>query len=487
MIIIIKKVKAINQQDFMWVKQTITLLCFILSFNLIAQDGYEIKVNIDGYTQDSLYLAYYMGDKQYLQDTVIRSADNNFIFKGNEALASGMYLVVMAPEHNYFELLINEDNQHFELSTQKGRAQVAEMAFKGSPENELFYGYLKYIGSQRPLAQALQKELKAEQNPKKKAKKQAELEHIDADVKAFQKQLVTNHPTSFTAAIIQVNKALIYPDFKGSKEAINTQKWHWMQQHYFDNIDLSDTRLLRTAYLFKKIDYFVQKLSVQHPDSIILALDMVLEKLQPSEDNFRFYLAHYLGFYGNSKYVGMDAIYVHLVDHYYAKNLAPWVNQDWLIETLENARKLRPVLIGKTAPNILMQHQNGSRIALHDVVSPYTVLYFWRYDCSHCKKSMPHLKAFYDAFHDQGIEIFAACAKLRDEVPECWDYIEENEIGDWIHVVDPFGRSRFMITYDLATTPKIFILDKDKKIISKRLSAEQLPDYFNHLLGTDIK
>lgn len=460
--------------------------CLLITLNLQAQQGHKIDVQIDGYTQDSLYLAYYLGDKQYIQDTVIRNAGDHFIFEGEELLDKGMYLIVMAPDNQFFDILIDSDDQYFSVHTQKEK-RVASMQFENSDENELFYNYLNFLSTQRPIAQAIQQEIKEERSDKKKAIKQEELNKIDAKVKNYQKELIKANPASLTAAVIKMNTPLVFPDFEGTDEAINTQKWRWMQQHYFDNIDLADSRLLRTSFLFKKIDYFVQKISVQHPDSIIQALDVLLGKLQASEDNFKFYLSHYLGFYGNSKYVGMDAIYVHLVDNYYAKNLAPWVSEEWLQETLTNARRLRPVLIGKIAPNILMQRKDGSKLALHDVESPYTVLYFWRYDCSHCKKSMPYMKAFYDAFHDQGVEIFAACAKTRDEVPECWDYIEENEIGEWIHVVDPYGRSRFMPIYDLRITPKIFILDKDKKIISKRLGAEQLPDFFNQLLGTDIK
>ncbi|RME95416.1 MAG: TlpA family protein disulfide reductase, partial [Bacteroidetes bacterium] len=113
---------------------------------------------------------------------------------------------------------------------------------------------------------------------------------------------------------------------------------------------------------------------------------------------------------------------------------------------------------------------------------PYTVLYFWRYDCGHCKKSTPDMKAFYEEFADKGVTLFAVCSKLRDEVPECWEYIDENEIGDWLHVVDPYGRSRYMSIYDLRSTPQIYVLDADKKIISKRLGADQLSDFMRRVL-----
>ena len=75
---------------------------------------------------------------------------------------------------------------------------------------------------------------------------------------------------------------------------------------------------------------------------------------------------------------------------------------------IDNAKKLEPLLIGKTAPNIKMQKQDGSSISLYDVSSPYTILYFWRYDCGHCKESTPFMKEFYEKYKVLKIVIYIA-------------------------------------------------------------------------------
>ncbi len=460
-----------------------TLLFLAFSLTIWAQEGFEIKVSINGYQQQELYLAYYLGDKQYIQDTVVRADDGSYTFSGEEALEGGIYLVVMAPDNQFFQILVDDNNQRFSLTTAMGETQLENTQFTNSPDNQDFYEYLLYLADQRTEGDEFQKTLSSE-NASEKDKEEAKmaLEGLSDKVLAYQNKFIADHAGSLPAAIIEANLPTDFPEFTGTEEEINNKKWRWMQKHYFDNINLGDTRMLRTPFLFQRVDYFVQKLHVQHPDSIAIAVDFVLEKMQPSEDNFKFYLIHFLNFYAASKFVGMDAVYVHLVDKYYAVGLAPWTEQEQLDKIVDNANRLRPLLIGETAPDLLMERRDGSKISLSSVDSPYTVLYFWRYDCGHCKKSTPILAEFYQKFKDRGVEIFAGCAKLRDEVPECWDYIDENEIGEWIHVVDPYGRSRFMTTYDLKTTPQIYVLDKDKKIISKRLGAEQLEELFNRLL-----
>jgi len=464
-----------------------TLLLTLLALSTWAQEGHQIKVTIDGYTEPQLYLAYYLGDKQYILDTVQRAKDDSFTFAGDEPLAGGIYLLVMAPDNQFIQVLVDENNQRFSMNTVMGDEQLQKTRFKKSPDNQLFYDYLSFLAAQRPLGTAIQERLEAAQTEGEKEAIRQEMEGLNDNVVAHQRQIITEHPGSLPAAIIQANLPVDVPEFTGTEEEVNNRKWRWMQQHYFDNINLGDVRMLRTPFLFQQVDYYVQKLQVQHPDTLGQAVDFVLEKMKPAPDIFKFYLIHFLNFYAASKFVGMDAVYVHLVDNYYAKNLAPWTEQEQLEKIIDNANRLRPLLIGKTAPDIRMEREDGSQISLSEVESPYTVLYFWRYDCGHCKESTPIMKAFYEKFKDRGVKIFAGCAKSRDEVPGCWDYIKENGIGEWIHVVDPYGRSRFMQTYDLKSTPQIYVLDKNKVIISKRLGAEQLEDLMNRLLEENQK
>lgn len=92
------------------------------------------------------------------------------------------------------------------------------------------------------------------------------------------------------------------------------------------------------------------------------------------------------------------------------------------------------------------------------------------------------MKEFYAKWKDKGVKIFAVCSKVGKEVPGCWDYIDDQEINDWLHTVDPYMRSKFVKLYDVTQTPAIYLLDKDKKIISKRVGAEQLDDLLTRII-----
>ena len=458
-------------------------LCLGLMSLGAQEQGYRIEVELKGYEEDTLYLAYHLGDKQYIRDTVGVQKNGTFVFEGEENLEGGLYLIVLAPNNEFFQILVDKDNQRFAIKSDAGKL-TEKIEFEDSKDNARFYKYLNYISEKRPTAEKIRAELSelGDEENEKKENLNKQLDDLNKQVEEYQLELIEKFPKSLTAAIIKANLAIDVPEFEGNEEEKRRKRWRYSQQHFFDNIDLSDPRLLRTPFLFPRIDQFVSKLQVQHPDTIAKALDYILEKTKPAEGTFKYLLIHYLNEFSKSKIVGMDAVYVHLVDNYYRKGLATWTGEDQLKKILESADKLKPLLIGKIAPNILMEKRDGSKIALHEVDSEYTILYFWRYDCGHCKKSTPFMKEFYEKFKDRGVEIFSICTKFTDEIPKCWEYIDENEIQDWLHTVDPYHQSRFSKIYDIRSTPQMYILDAKKEIISKKIGAEQLEEVMDKII-----
>ena len=83
-----------------------------------------------------------------------------------------------------------------------------------------------------------------------------------------------------------------------------------------------------------------------------------------------------------------------------------------------------------------------------------------------------------------------------DFEPEPWlEFVREKNIGDWIHVSDnpeinasdsatalimagvtTLKSLNFRTTFDVYATPKMFLLDRDKRVIAKQVGAEQIAD-----------
>ncbi|MCP3927627.1 MAG: redoxin domain-containing protein, partial [Bacteroidetes bacterium] len=469
-------------------KSYLLYLFLLVSFStLFASGGYEIKVKIDGFEEKQLYMGYHYGDKQYLRDTTEMDQSGYFVFKGEEPLEGGMYLIVMPPDNKYFQVLLNEHEQRFTVHT-KAQDPSGSMEIEGSFDNGLFYDYLHFLGEKRPQADQLHAEIEKAGEGSTQAKKlQEKLDVLNEEVNSFQENLISNHPNALTSSIVRANQGVEIPEFEGDEKEVQLKKWQFMRVHYFDNIDMADPRILRTPFLFQRVDYFISKLTVQYPDSINVAIDEVLEALRPAEESFKFYLIYFLNAYAKSNIVGMDAVYVHLVDKYYAQGDASWTEKEQLEKITGNADRLRPILIGKKAPDIDMfslnieetikmkdaeneykRYKVDRPINLHSVKADFTVLLFWAPNCAHCKKSMSDIVEFYDKFKDKGVEVFAVCTKTYKELPDCAEMLKEKNAIKWINAADPFYKSKFSIKYDVKSTPSIFIINDKKEIVSKR-------------------
>ncbi len=483
---------------------SLLLTLTFFSFTLFGQAGYQIEVKLDNYDQDLLMLGYHYGDKQYIKDSVKVSADGKFIFKGTENLDPGVYLVVMPPDNQYFQLLIDTKEQRFSVKTD-AKSPNANMQIEGSSDNKLFYDYMSFLGKKRPEADQLKKQMETA-SAGDKAKIQKQLEDLNNGVKAYQKNIVENQSSTLTATLVKSGMESPMPEFTGSEKEIQLQRYKHYKAHYFDNLNLADERLVRSPILFQRIDYYLNKLTVQAPDSIIASIDLILEKVKPANETFKYYLVHFLNTYAASKIVGMDGVYVHIAENYYAKGLAPWTEAEQLKKITDNAKTLKPILIGKIAPDLNMfeidiegtiaaadanneyqRWKSKRNISLHGVDAPYTVLFVWDPDCGHCKKSMPKMLEFYENFKDRGVEIFAVCTKTYDEMPSCAETMKEKGMLNWINAIDPFIKSKYKQIYDIRSTPQIFILNDKKEIISKKIGAEQISEVMERILEIDAK
>lgn len=56
------------------------------------------------------------------------------------------------------------------------------------------------------------------------------------------------------------------------------------------------------------------------------------------------------------------------------------------------------------------------------------------------------------------------------------EFVEKNELFDFINCWDPNKQSNYWTIYNVFSTPVMYILDKDKKIIAKNLAVEQMVD-----------
>ena len=226
-----------------------------------------------------------------------------------------------------------------------------------------------------------------------------------------------------------------------------------------------------------------------HPDSVYKESVNIIEKSRSSKAMFRYLVSYCFNFALESKVMGMDAAFVKIAKRYYLTGQADWVDKENLEKIEREVLLTQYNLIGETAPELKLQTLEGNWVSLHETKAPFTLLLFWEENCGHCKKQVPEIKTkLLDKFKSHGFKVFAVHTQPEKEK---WEkFVTEYELFDFINCWDPHNQSNFRAYYHVDSTPVLYLLDKNKKIIAKKLDVEQLTDMLTReykKMGIDVK
>jgi len=356
------------------------------------------------------------------------------------------------------------------------------MQIKGSKQNEAFYQFHNYMAEQSKINMPLQKEMqKYKDKPKKADKIREQLIANEKVVKEHWKELAKEWKGTLFGAVIksmiepEMPEIIVPENITNKDSAKQMMQYMWHKDHYFDNIDFQDDRLIRTPFFSPKIDRFMTQVVVQHPDSIIKEGEKIIEAARGTDENFGFLVRYMFGYKDKSKLMGMDKVFVEISEKYYLSGDATWADSAFIEKIRERVIKEKPNLIGNQAPKLeKLETYEKQFINLYEIKSDYTVVVFWEPNCGHCKKTIPKLyKSFKQMKKDDlNVQVLAIYTQLEREP---WEkFIEEKEIFDWINAYDKYYFTNFRNNYDIYSTPTIYLLDKNKKIIGKRLAVDQI-------------
>jgi peroxiredoxin len=217
---------------------------------------------------------------------------------------------------------------------------------------------------------------------------------------------------------------------------------------------------------------------------VIREADYMLLLARNNEGMYKFLINWLTDEYITPKYMGQDAIFVHLFEKYHSKGLSPWLTDKQQKTISDRAYMLMANLLGKKAADLKMTDTSGKQVSLYDVEADYTVVVFWEPGCSHCQHEIPRLDSIYRAkWKAQGVKIFAVLSE--NEVPKWKEFIQKHDLKEWVHVYQTEEARKkeaaseipnYKQLYDITQTPTLYLLDKDKNIIAKKLGILQMND-----------
>jgi len=444
----------------------------VIFFTASFGQGYQIDAHIKGIRDSSLILGHYSKNSTLFvpKDTAKADSEGNLSFKGEVNLPGGIYVILFPGNQRWVELVYSGKEDHFSFTTDTSDV-IGKMKVTGSKENELFYSYQNELKSKAKQIEALNRE--------KGLDFQKKLTASQEDFKYYRQKFLSDNADTFTAKLLRMSADPEIPAAPKLPNGKTDSMWvfNYYKAHYWDGYDFSDSRILNTPFLEPKLDRYFKNLVVQVPDSLIKDADWLVSKTAGNKDVKSFVVFYITNQYENPKTVGTEGLWVHMAEKYYLSG-EMGVAEDVRKRIVEKVNTMKYLLVNKTFPPLTLTDPAGKKVDLKTVAANYTVLFFYAPTCGHCKEASPKLKEFYEKNKANGIKVVAISTEHNME--EWKSFITTYHLDGLINGFDALKEIDFGRKFDVVTTPTIYILDKNKKIIARKMPVEQLQDFMNY-------
>lgn len=495
-------------------KFTLFLIFFaVLSLGGFAQGGHDIKINFKGCTDSTAYLVLYRWDQQYLIDTCKNVKNGQIQFKGKRELDKGVYVLVSQRMAIYFDFIINE-SQKFTINADI--ADISEsLKAPGNKENELFFSYVRFLTGKNKEFGKIAAQTKGKSKEDSTKFMNEKIAAFMKEAKQFDKDFIQKNKGTFVGDLVNLKTdkepEVIPKASNGRPDSIYA--YFYRKAHYFDGVDFKDERMIRNQFFDDRIKGYFDNVIIQHPDTVIEALDMVLSRCGGENLIYNILLGHFTYKYEQNKNMLFDKdgntstfekVFIHLSQKYILSGKAKGVYTE---ETNKKIKERIDILVnlqpGATVANLYMIDTTGAKSVskmgfdtcktslslstlfyakepelkklyktLYDVKAKYTVLVFWASDCGHCQTDIPKLSDSLRKLKGK-VDFKVFGVQTKDDLEPWRKFIIEKKL-DFIDVYDPMHYNNLKERFDINSTPVIYILDRDKRIKAKKLSVEQV-------------
>jgi thiol-disulfide isomerase/thioredoxin len=461
----------------------ITAVLFSLSsLFLHAQDGYEIRVTLKPFKNQYIYLGHYYGKQLPIIDSALLNDKSQAVFKGNKKLGGGIYLIGYPDKAHHFEIALDKSQK---FSIVADTAKLQSVTFQNSPENVEFKAYQDYMAKNGSSIDSLIRK-RSKVSAADSIKISGQIEAINDKIKKYRNDIIAKGGNNLLPTLLKAMKEPEIPKNDPAAKADSMFAYKYFKAHYWDGVNFYDDRLARTPFFESRLDKYMEQLVYPSADSVIKEIDYMLGFASINDEMQKFLLLKFVNRYLNQKYMWEDKVFVHLFEKYFSQKTYPWLTEAGMKTITNRAYSLMANILGTEASDIELPDTADKTTKLYALQAPYTLVVIWDPTCSHCKEIVPRLDSAYNAkWKNMGLKFFAMGRETEGKKSDWLNFIHDHHLSQWTHVYyskaadearTGSGIPGYTQLYDVQSFPTLYLLDKDKRIIAKKLTLEQIDE-----------
>jgi cytochrome oxidase Cu insertion factor (SCO1/SenC/PrrC family) len=446
-------------------------------------DACRISLEVKPFKNQWVYLACYYGSIKALADSAYLNEEGKAVISKKELLPQGVYILASPSKTILFEIMMGEDQV---LSIYADTLNLdASLRISGSIENDQFLAYSRFIGPRARSADSIQQKMK-DATIEQKTFYTNQLQQFNKEILDYREKVMTDNPQSLLSLLFKTLKSVEYPaDLAKPKTRKDTiAQYRYGKEHYWNGIDFMDGRLVRTPVFENKLKDYLENWVSPEADSVIYEFNWMIALGRNDEEMNKYLIGYFVDHYMYPKIMGQDKVFLHVYERYLSGDnpKANWLNERQMKIIKERAYMLMANQLGIKAYDIELPDSSGKLQSMYKIKAKYTVVAFWDVHCGKCREEMPRMDTIYNTkWKQRDVKIYAIM--VNESSLTDWPAYIKKHGPTWVHVHQPAamreaeekaGTPNFRQLYDMRSTPTLFLLDAEKRIIAKNVSLNDL-------------
>ena len=447
-----------------WLKHTIAIMTLLmLTISGRGQSTFTVKGCVKDLPFNKIYFADITASRITMLDST-NASNGCFQFKLRDTLAPGMYSIILSREYNSFIRILLNHEGNLEFSTSY-RSMQDSIVFKGSVENTVYYTFLRYFTQSEEKSTQLKKIMSISDKDTALVSTLNKAVAIQENLRiAYSLERAKEHSGTIAADFIMASTPIEIP--------AKADSFNYRMDHYLDHVNFASNALFHSDLLQNTIINYLSMADQSSRnfnemlESYVMVMDKVMEKSAGNLNIYNFYRDRFKQWF---MYGNLDVIATYNDKYYTEKPHSLAMGRE---EVRKRLLPLVAVYNGKKAPPINMMDFNDRPYSLDSLTNEYTLLVFYTSFCSHCVETLPKLSRLY---REQSFHRLEVVAISFDSEKDAWlGFLKQGNYA-WVNYSDLKGwNSDIAKAYHIKGTPTYILLDRNKYVINKPATYEEL-------------
>lgn len=243
-----------------------------------------------------------------------------------------------------------------------------------------------------------------------------------------------------------------------------------LKNTYLNNVDFSNPLLQSSEFLLDRVMAYVFGMSANPTEDFYKQqINTLVDDVGPENAVIKMVLLQAI--WNNMVQIEETGVANYITDTYLME-LAKSANNDLLVAQLKVYKNTALGTIAKDFPIEMTMDGNLVKTSLHGLdSSAHYLLIFWSSQCSHCLEELPEIRKTVDQMSENKVKVIAYgleddADNWKKEITKYPNFIQVLGLGKW--------NNSATADYGIEVTPTYFVLDKDKKIIAKPQSLQEV-------------